>query len=61
VGHTNYAISFEDQGAAYAEMCDHAVAGRLTADVERVPLDDAAAAWERLRAGSPGAKLIVVP
>lgn len=61
VGHTNYAIPFEDQQAAYVEMCRHAAAGELTADVESVPLDDAAAAWERLRAGSPGAKLVVVP
>jgi NADPH:quinone reductase-like Zn-dependent oxidoreductase len=61
VGHTNYAIAFEDQRDAYAEMTAHAVAGRLTADVDSVPLDDVASAWERLRAGSPGAKLVVVP
>ena len=61
VGHTNYAIPFEDQQAAYAEMCGHAAAGRLAADVEAMPLDDVAGAWERLRAGSPGAKLVVVP
>jgi NADPH2:quinone reductase len=61
VGHTNYAIPFEDQQAAYIEMCRHAVAGELTADVESVPLDDVGSAWERLRAGSPGAKLVVVP
>jgi NADPH:quinone reductase-like Zn-dependent oxidoreductase len=61
VGHTNYAIPFEDQQAAYVEMCGHAAAGRLTADVDRVGLDDVASAWERLRAGSPGAKLVVVP
>jgi NADPH:quinone reductase-like Zn-dependent oxidoreductase len=61
VGHTNYAIPFEDQQAAYAEMCRHAVAGDLTADVESVGLDDVGVAWERLRAGSPGAKLVVTP
>jgi NADPH2:quinone reductase len=61
VGHTNYAIPFEDQQAAYVEMCRHAAAGELTADVEAVPLDDVGAAWERLRAGSPGAKLVIVP
>jgi NADPH2:quinone reductase len=61
VGHTNYAIPFEDQRAAYVEMCRHAAAGDLTADVDRIPLDDVAGAWERLRAGSPGAKLVVVP
>jgi NADPH:quinone reductase-like Zn-dependent oxidoreductase len=61
VGHTNYAIPFEDQQAAYVEMCNHAAAGRLTADVESVALDDVGTAWERLRAGSPGAKLVVTP
>ena len=35
VGHTNYAIPFEDQQAAYVEMCRHAAAGELTADVSR--------------------------
>ena len=61
VGHTNYAIPVEDQREAYAEMTAHAAAGRLTADVDSVALDDVASAWERLRAGSPGAKLVVVP
>ena len=41
VGHTNYAIPLEDQRAAYERMTAHAAAGELTADVERVPLDDA--------------------
>ena len=61
VGHTNYAIPVSDQREAYVEMCRHAVAGDLTADVESVGLDRVADAWERLRAGSPGAKLVVVP
>jgi len=61
VGHTNYAIPFEDQQAAYVEMGNHAASGRLTADLDAVPLDDVGAAWERLRAGSPGAKLVVTP
>jgi len=60
VGHTNYAIPVEDQRAAYERMTAHAAAGELTADYERVPLDDVASAWERLRSG-PGAKLVVVP
>lgn len=60
VGHTNYAISTEDQRAAYGRMTRHAAAGELTVDYERVALDDAAQAWERLRSG-PGAKLVVVP
>jgi NADPH2:quinone reductase len=61
VGHTNYAIPVSDQREAYVEMTAHAVAGRLTADVDSVPLDDVASAWESLRAGSHRAKLVVVP
>jgi hypothetical protein len=41
-------------------MTAHAAAGELTADVERVGLDDVASAWEQLRSGPP-AKLVVVP
>jgi hypothetical protein len=29
--------------------------------VDAVPLDDVGTAWARLRAGSPGAKLVVTP
>jgi len=60
VGHTNYAVPLEDRRAAYERMAGHAAAGELTADYEGVPLDEAPAAWERLRSG-PGAKLVVVP
>jgi NADPH2:quinone reductase len=60
LGHTNYKIPEQDLRAAYGTMCAHVVAGELVADYERVPLDDASAAWERLRAG-PGTKLVVVP
>jgi NADPH2:quinone reductase len=60
VGQTNYAIPAADQREAYGRMTAHAAAGELTADYERVALDDAPAAWERLRSG-PGAKLVVFP
>ena len=60
VGHTNYAIPGEDLRAAYERMAGHAAAGELTADYERVALDDAPAAWERLRSG-PGSKLVIFP
>jgi NADPH2:quinone reductase len=59
-GHTNYKIPEADRRAAYETMCALAAAGELTADYERVVLDDAPAAWERLRTG-PGAKLVVFP
>jgi NADPH:quinone reductase-like Zn-dependent oxidoreductase len=60
IGHTNYAVPVENRRAAYERMAAHAAAGELTTDYEAVGLDDAPAAWERLREG-PGTKLIVTP
>lgn len=60
IGHTNYAVPVEDRRAAYERMVAHAAAGELTADYEAVALDEAPAAWERLREG-PGTKLVVKP
>jgi NADPH:quinone reductase-like Zn-dependent oxidoreductase len=60
IGHTNYAVPLEDRRAAYGRMTAHAAAGELTADYDAVGLDDAPAAWERLREG-PGTKLVVTP
>jgi NADPH2:quinone reductase len=48
----------ERKAAAYRDLLDHAVAGRLTVDREVVPLDDVTAAWER-QAESPGRKLVI--
>jgi hypothetical protein len=41
-------------------MVEHAARGELTADVESVPLDQAAEAWERQKR-SPHHKLVIVP
>lgn len=60
VGHTNYLVPFEDSRAAYERMAAHAAAGELVVDYERVALDDAPEAWERLRSG-PGSKLVIFP
>jgi NADPH2:quinone reductase len=45
---------------AYARLMDLAAAGELQLDVERVPLSEVDAAWERQREGSD-TKLVVVP
>jgi NADPH:quinone reductase-like Zn-dependent oxidoreductase len=60
LGHTNFAAGPEVKRAAYLRMVGHAAAGELTADVERVPLDEVADAWERQRAGAHR-KLVIVP
>jgi NADPH2:quinone reductase len=60
LGHTNFAVPVEDKRAAYETMAEHAVAGRLDVEVERVPLDGLPDVWER-QTGSPGRKLVVLP
>ena len=54
VGHTNYAIPDEDQRAAYERMAGHAAAGELTADYERVALDDVARGLGAAALRAPG-------
>ena len=48
----------DQKAAAYRQVLEHAVAGRLVVDREVVPLDEVAAAWERQDA-SPGRKLVI--
>jgi NADPH2:quinone reductase len=60
-GHTNTLAPPEVKASAYARLAEHAAAGRIAVDVERVPLADVAGAWERQRAGTHGRKLVLVP
>jgi NADPH2:quinone reductase len=60
LGHTNFAAPPGERAAALQRMWGYAVAGQLHADVEKVALEDASAAWERQKAG-PGAKLVLIP
>lgn len=60
LGHTNFAAPPEVRRAAYTRMVEHAAAGELSVEVERVPLDDVADAWERQRS-APRHKLVIVP
>jgi NADPH2:quinone reductase len=60
LGHTNVFTPADVKREAYARMTRHALAGELRMEVERVPLAEVAAAWER-QASSPGRKLVVIP
>jgi NADPH:quinone reductase-like Zn-dependent oxidoreductase len=62
LGYTNFnrLVPPADRGRAFRTMVEHARAGRLVVDIERVPLAETGAAWERQRR-SPGAKLVIVP
>ena len=60
LGHTNFAVPVDELAAHYGRLVDHAIAGEIRLEVERVPLDSVADAWRRQAEGA-GAKLVVVP
>jgi NADPH:quinone reductase len=60
LGHTNYAVPPDELAEHYRRLVDHAVAGEIRLDVERVPLDSITDAWQRQVEGA-GTKLVVVP
>jgi NADPH:quinone reductase-like Zn-dependent oxidoreductase len=45
----------------YLRLTEHAANGDITVDVDRLALDDVAAAWERQRQGAGGPKIVLVP
>jgi NADPH:quinone reductase-like Zn-dependent oxidoreductase len=45
----------------YLRLTEHAARGELVVDLERYPLEDVAAAWERQRDATGGAKLVLIP
>ena len=59
-GHTNFAVPPDELADHYRRLVGHALAGEIRLDLERVPLDDVAEAWERQSRGA-GTKLVVVP
>jgi len=59
-GHTNFGVPRQELAEQYHRLVSHAVAGRLTVDVERVSLDDVGAAWGRQAEGA-SRKLVVIP
>jgi len=59
--HTNRAFSSAERVAAFEQLPAYAQTGALRLDVERVPLDDAASAWTRVKAGTATRKLVIVP
>ena len=60
LGFTNFQVDVETRAAAYRRMAEHAAAGELTCDVEKIPLDEIARAWE-LQASGPHSKLAITP
>jgi NADPH:quinone reductase len=60
LGHTGFAVPPDELADHYRRLVEHAIAGDIRLDVERVPLDSVADAWRRQGEGA-GAKLVVVP
>jgi NADPH2:quinone reductase len=60
LGYSNFAVPQDAVAQAYADVVEHAVAGRIAIEAEAVPLDRVGEAWARQAQGS-GAKLVLVP
>jgi NADPH:quinone reductase len=60
LGHSNFAVPRAELARQYRALVERALAGDIALDLESVPLDDVAEAWER-QAGGPHRKLVVVP
>jgi NADPH2:quinone reductase len=60
LGYTNLRVPFGVLSAGYRRLVEHAAAGRIEIDLERVPLERAPEAWQRQAAGTD-TKLVVVP
>jgi NADPH2:quinone reductase len=61
LGHTNFAVPEDELTEHYHRLVGHVAAGEIVFDVERVPLDDVASAWQRQADGTGGTKLVLVP
>jgi NADPH2:quinone reductase len=60
MGHSNQDAPLDVRRNAYLALADHAVAGEITVDVERMALSQVSEAWER-QARGPHRKLTLVP
>jgi NADPH2:quinone reductase len=60
LGHTNFAVPADELAQHYRRLVNHAVAGDIRLDIERVPLDAVGDAWRRQAEGA-GTKIVVVP
>ena len=59
-GHSNFAVPIDILRREYDRLVRHAEAGEIRIDVERIPLEDVASAWERQQQGEH-VKLVLVP
>jgi NADPH:quinone reductase len=60
-GHTNYRVPPAELAEEYQRLVERAIAGDVTVDVERIPLEQVAEAWQRQAEGRAARKLVLVP
>jgi NADPH2:quinone reductase len=60
LGYMNYLVPPDVRRDAYRALVEHAVAGRIAVEVERMPLGQVGEAWERVQR-SAHRKLVLVP
>jgi len=61
LGYLNFLVPRDVRQDAYRRMVEHAAAGRIRVDVERLPLSEVEQAWARQQTGARGRKLVLVP
>jgi NADPH2:quinone reductase len=59
LGHTNFAVPADELAEHYRQLVQHAIAGEIRLDVERLPLESGPEAWRRQAEGA-GTKLVLV-
>jgi NADPH2:quinone reductase len=59
-GFSNFNLPKDVLDREYARLVEHAINGDIRVEIDRLPLDDVAAAWER-QAASPHRKLVLIP
>ena len=61
LGHTNFAVPEDELTEHYHRLVGHVTAGDIVFDVDRIPLDEVASAWQRQAEGAGGTKLVLLP
>jgi NADPH2:quinone reductase len=59
LGYATHHVPREERQGAYRHLADLAAAGRISVELERVPLDDVALAWERQRTGGHCKQILI--
>lgn len=59
-GYSNFILPKDVLDREYARLVEHAMRGDIRLEIERLPLDEVASAWER-QATSPHRKLVLAP